>query len=379
MEFLVGLRDNVPPFLLVLTIVVFVHEMGHFLVARWNGVRIDTFSIGFGPELIGWTDRRGTRWKLSLMPLGGYVKMFGDADAASATADTTREMTSEERAVSFQHKRLLQRAAIVVAGPLANVIFAIVVFTVMFATIGEPIIPPVVGEVVAGSAADAGGVRAGDRIVQIDGHSISQFGDIQRLVLLSSGGVMTVAVDRGGKSYTLSVTPRMAQVTDNFGNVHRSPLLGIKVSGALQLMVRHGPWKALTAALKQTYDVGEGALVSMGQMIAGTRGADDLGGPLRIAQFSSQAARNGAANFITFVAFLSINLGLINIFPVPLLDGGHLLFYAIEGLRGRPLAERTQEFGLKVGMILVMSLMVFATWNDLIHMKVLDYLIRLVS
>ncbi|MFN3075296.1 MAG: RIP metalloprotease RseP [Alphaproteobacteria bacterium] len=379
MELLVGLRDYVLPFLVILSVVVFVHEMGHFQVARWNGVRIETFSIGFGPEIFGWTDRSGTRWKVGLMPLGGYVKMFGDADPASATVDTSVEMTPEEKATAFHYKKLWQRVAIVAAGPAANILFAIIVFTLMFATVGQPITPPVVGEVVAGGAAERGGLKAGDRIVGIDGTHIGQFSEIQHRVMLSDGSPMNLLIERDGGQISLSVAPKMSEITDNFGNVRRTPLLGIRVSGALQVMVRHGPVAALSAALTQTYEVAEGALVSVGQMIAGTRGSEDLGGPLRIAQFSGQAARSGIANFITFIAFLSVNLGLINLFPVPLLDGGHLVFYAAEAVLGRPLNERAQEFGLRIGLVLVLGLMLFATWNDLVHLKVFDYVGRLIQ
>lgn len=378
MDVLIGLRDYVLPFLLILSIVVFVHELGHFLVARWNGVRVDVFSIGFGPELFGFNDRRGTRWKVSAIPLGGYVKMFGDADATSATPDA-RVLTPEEAAVAFQSKRVGQRVAIVAAGPLSNFLFAILVFAVVFMTVGQPTTPPVVGDVVKGSAAEAAGFQPGDRVVSIDGASVERFTDIQRVVQLSTGNTMSVVVQRGGSPVTLAVAPRISEIADNFGNARKVPLLGISVSRVEQVMVRHNPASAVAESVSQTYAVVEATLIAVGQMVAGTRNTDELGGPLRIAQFSSQAAQSGWLNFVMFVAVLSVNLGLINLFPIPMLDGGHLLFYSVEALRGRPLTERTQEFGLRIGIVLVMGLMVFATWNDLIQLRVWDFLVKLVS
>ncbi|MEO5374061.1 MAG: RIP metalloprotease RseP [Alphaproteobacteria bacterium] len=378
MDVLIWFWEYVLPFLVILSVVVFVHEFGHFLVARWNGVRVEVFSIGFGTELFGRTDRNGTRWKVCLIPLGGYVKMFGDADATSATQEP-REMTPEELAVSFHGKRVWQRMAIVAAGPLTNFAFAVLVFALMFMTVGQPTTPPVVGEVIPDSAAAAAGFQVGDRVVSIDGAGIERFTDIQRIVQLSNGRTLTVVVSRGEAPVTIAVAPRISETTDNFGNSRRIPLLGLSVSRVEQAMVRHGPLSAVVESVRQTYTVVEATLVAVGQMIAGTRGTDELGGPLRIAQFSGQAAQTGWINFVMFIAILSVNLGLINLFPIPMLDGGHLLFYSVEAARGRPLTERTQEYGLRIGLVLVFALMVFATWNDLIQLKVWDFLVGLVS
>ncbi|MBF0094493.1 MAG: RIP metalloprotease RseP [Alphaproteobacteria bacterium] len=381
MDYLANFRDYVLYFLIVLSVVVFVHEMGHFLVARFNGVRVDVFSIGFGHELFGFNDRRGTRWKFSLIPLGGYVKMFGDADASSARPDTSEDappMTEEERAVSYHHKRLGQRAAIIVAGPLSNFVFGILVFALMFMTVGQPVTPSVVGQVTPGSAAESAGVLSGDKILSIDGTATPRFSDVQRLVQLSSGAPLHVLLSRQGREVEVSVTPRFTEVTDNFGNVRRVPLLGISVSRAEEELVRHGPSSAVEEAFRQTYNVVSGTFVTVGQMIAGTRSTEDLGGPLRIAQVSGQAAKGGWESLVMFTAFLSINLGLINLFPIPLLDGGHLLFHAIEAVLRRPLTERAQEFGLRVGLVLVLGLMVFSTWNDLVQLKIWDFFISLI-
>lgn len=364
-------------FLVVLTVLVFVHEFGHYIVARWNRVRIEVFSMGFGPELFGWNDRAGTRWKVSAIPLGGYVKMFGDADPSSMPSSDVRAMTAEERAVAFHHKRLRQRAAVVAAGPLANFIFAIVALAGLFATVGQPFTPPQVGTVQAGSAAEASGIKPGDTIVSIDGESIERFEDVQRIVRLDPGRALAVIVQRGGQDVTLSVTPKLSEVTDRFGNKHEYGLLGIVGQGVQY--VRYDPLTAVVRATDETADIVGGTLQAVWQMIIGARSTDELGGPLRIAQMSGEVAQYGFTAILPFMAVLSINLGLINLFPIPVLDGGHLLFYAAEALRGKPLGQRAQEYGFRFGLALVLTLMVFATWNDLVHLRVVEYLKALVT
>jgi len=377
MELLAGLWNYVLPFLIVLTVLVFVHELGHYWVARRNGVRIDVFSIGFGPEIFGWHDRAGTRWKLSAIPLGGYVKFFGDADAMSAPGAELPEMTPEERAVSFHHKRLGQRAAIVAAGPIANFVFAIVVSAALFVLVGQPFTPPEIGAVMPGSAAEKAGLRPGDRIVRINDERIDSFQDIQRIVQLNLDQPLAVVVRRDGGDLSLTVTPTVVVEKDRLGNEFKVPRLGIQRSGVEY--VHQGPGAALWLAVVDTYNQTSGTLKALGQMITGHRGSDELGGPLRIAQMSGEVAKGGFANLVGFMAFLSVNLGLINLFPVPVLDGGHLLFYLFEWTRGRPLGPRAQEYGFRVGMILVFSLMILATWNDLVHLRVVQFLVGLVS
>jgi len=365
-------------FLIVLTVLVFVHELGHYLVARWNGVRVEVFSIGFGPELFGWNNRAGTRWKISAVPLGGYVKMFGDADPASmpSTADL-REMTPQEREVAFHHKRLSQRAAVVAAGPLANFVFAIVALAVLFVTVGQPSTPPEIGSVQAGSAAEGSGMQAGDTIIAIDGQAITRFEDVQRIVRLDPGQPLSIVVHRGDRDVTLSVTPKLGEVTDRFGNKHQYGMLGIVGQGTQY--VRYGPVAAVGHAFAATADTISMTMQGVWQMIIGARGTDDLGGPLRIAQISGEISTVGLAAVLDLMAVLSINLGLINLFPIPVLDGGHLLFYAAEAVRGRPLGQRAQEYGFRLGLALVLTLMVFATWNDLVHLRVVEFLKALVT
>ncbi|HWB47674.1 MAG TPA: RIP metalloprotease RseP [Stellaceae bacterium] len=365
-------------FLVVLTVLVFVHELGHYLIARRSGVRIEVFSIGFGPELFGWYDRAGTRWKFSAMPLGGYVKMFGDSDPSSSLGITRLgELTAAERQVSFHHKRLSQRAAIVGGGPLANFIFAILILAMLFATYGQPFTPADVGQVQAGSAAEKGGIKVGDTIVNINGSVISRFEDVQQIVRFNPGEPMTIQVRRDGQVVTLHVTPARTEMTDRFGNRHEIGLLGIGRSGVEY--VKRNPLAAVGQAFSETWNLSVSTLQAMWQIVIGTRASDELGGPLRIAQMSGEVAEGGIVPLLWFMSVLSINLGLINLFPVPVLDGGHLLFYAAEAIRGKPLGQRAQEYGFRIGLALVLTLMVFATWNDLVHLRIVEFVKGLVT
>ncbi len=356
-------------FLIVLTVLVFVHEFGHYAIARWNGVRIDVFSIGFGPELFGWWDSAGTRWKFSTIPLGGYVKMFGDSDASSGQPlPGLGRLAQTERNVSFHYKRLGQRAAIVAAGPAANFAFAIVVLAVLFMTFGQPYTPAEVGQVQPGSAAEEGGIRAGDVILSIDGQAVARFEDVQQTVRMNPGLAMAIVVKRDAQTLTLQVTPTRTEVTDRFGNHYEIGLLGIARSG--MEYVKRDPVTAVYQAVGETWNLSASTLQAMWQMVKGTRTTDELGGPLRIAQMSGEVARGGIAPILTFMALLSVSLGLINLFPVPILDGGHLLFYAAEAIRGKPLGQKAQEYGFRIGLALVLTLMVFTTWNDLVHIGI---------
>lgn len=377
MSLLSGGLGYLIPFLVVLTVLVFVHELGHYLVARRNGVRIEVFSIGFGPEIFGWFDRAGTRWKLSAIPLGGYVKMYGDSDASSMPSGSVHEMSAEERALSFHHKRLGQRVAVVVAGPAANFIFAIVVLAILFATVGQQFTPPDVGQVQPNSAAERGGIEPGDTIVSVDGQNIARFEDVQHAVQLNDGAAMAIVVKRDGQDVALSVTPQQTVLTDRFGNVHHVGLLGITRSGVDY--VRRNPASAVWWATEETWNLSTGTLTAVWQMIIGARTTDDLGGPVGIARMSGEVAQGGIVPLIQFMAMLSVNLGLINLFPIPVLDGGHLLFYAAEAIRGRPLGQRAQEYGFRIGLALVLTLMVFVTWKDLVHIGIVEFVKGLIT
>jgi regulator of sigma E protease len=358
-------------FLVVLTVLVFIHELGHFLIARACGVRVEVFSIGFGPELFGWTDRTGTRWKFSWLPLGGYVRMFGQEDNV-LEGESARPMTREERAVSFRHKNVGQRMAIVVAGPAANYIFAILVFAVLYAAAGKLSIPPVVGEVLANSPASEVGIVSGDKIVQVDGSSVDDFNDIIYSVQSNLGSLLTLEIDRGGKPVTVQLKPREIHDKDSQGKDVSFVGLGIRNTDQ-HTITRLSVVDSFVSANVDVYKATVGTLKGLWQMVAGERSSQEVGGALRIAKMSGDVAQLGLISFIAFAAALSVNLGLINLFPVPLLDGGHLAYYAIEAVRGRPLGDRAQEFGLKVGLALVLSLMLFATWNDLVYLKVVDF------
>jgi regulator of sigma E protease len=377
---LVSFAAYAVPFLLVLTALIFVHELGHFWVARRAGVRVETFSIGFGREIFGWTDRRGTRWKIGWMPLGGYVKMFGDADAASAPDhERGASMSEAERSVSFHHKSLGWRAAIVAAGPAANFLFAILVFAALFLAYGRPVTAPVVGSVVEGMPADKAGIRAGDRIVAINGSEIDRFEQIQRVVLLNLDQSLKVELERAGARLQVDLRPAIVEEVDRLGNAMRLARLGIRSAGQRDVEAIASPTRAIWLAIDETWTQTVGTLRAVGQMIVGRRGAEELSGPLGIAKVSGEAAQASWATLIALAATLSISLGLINLFPIPILDGGHLVFYAIEAVRGRPLGARAQEYGFRVGLVLVVSLMLFATWQDLVRLRVVQFVVSLVG
>jgi regulator of sigma E protease len=373
MEFFAMATQYVVPFLLILSVVVFVHEFGHYWVARRNGVRVETFSIGFGPELFGRNDRHGTRWKFSAIPLGGYVKMLGDADATSATVDVKHVRDPE----SFPAKSVWQRMAIVFAGPAANFVFAILVLAALFVFSGQPFTPPEVGAVQEGSPAAAAGLEPGDRVVAIGGGAIESFEQLQAVVRESPARPLRLTVERAGERIDLTVTPALSEITDRFGTTHRVGLIGVSRAGVEFRKV--GPVQAVVQATSETVKMVVATLGALWEMIIGSRGTAELGGPLRIAQMSGQIAADGIVPVIWFSAVLSINLGLINLFPIPMLDGGHLVMYGIEAVRGRPLTERSQEIAFRFGLAMVLSLMVFATWNDLVHLKIVEFFTSLVS
>ena len=358
------------PFLFVLTVVVFIHELGHFLVGRWCGVGVTAFSIGFGPEIVGWNDRRGTRWKLSAIPLGGYVKFAGDINATSAPdPETLARMTPAERAVSFHHQNVAKRAAIVAAGPIANFLLAIVVFAGIAFISGRYVLAPRIEAVQPGSAAERSGFQPGDLVQSINGRTISSFADMQRIISASAGDTLTVGVDRDGQPVTLSAVPDVRETETPFGK-QRIGLLGLQGSKNPDDVKRvtYGPLQSLGVGVSETWYVVERTFDYLGKLIVGRESADQLSGPIRIAQVSGQVATMGGIGaLISLVAVLSVSIGLINLFPIPLLDGGHLLFYGIEAARGRPLSERAQEIGFRIGLAIVLMLMLFATWNDIVH------------
>jgi regulator of sigma E protease len=366
-----GVAGYIVPFLFVLTIVVFFHELGHFLIARWCGVKVQAFSIGFGPEIVGFNDRYGTRWKLSAVPLGGFVKFFGDENAASVPdRDAASAMSEEEKKVSFVFQPVRSRAAVVAAGPIANFILAIAIFAIIFATVGRQTTSARVDTVQPNSAAQTAGFQPGDLVTSINGEAIDSFADMQRIVSVSAGEPLKVVVDRGGTPVTLTATPQLREIKDNFGNAHRLGVLGISRSmhpGDIKTKT-YGPIAAVAEGAKETWFIVDRTLSYIGGVFSGREAADQLGGPIRIAQVSGEVATAGFVALMHLTAVLSVSIGLLNLFPIPLLDGGHLLFYGIEAARGRPLSERSQEIGFRIGLAIVVMLMIFATFNDILHL-----------
>jgi len=372
-----GSLTTVVWFLVVLSVIVFVHEFGHYWVAKRNGVRVDVFSIGFGPELFGWFDKSGTRWRISAVPLGGYVKMFGmvedgedsainmlekSAGAGDDTADTPRELTDEEKAVSFSFKTAGQRAAIIFAGPAINFLFAVLVLAVIAMSAGVPQIRVSVGEVMPGTAAESAGIEANDVLLSLNKAEIDDPRVVQEIVAASAGMTLPLTVLRDGREVQLSVTPLAAEQDGK--QVGR---LGIRMQGVIGEHKRLNPLSAAVFGVEKTVTITGQALANIGKLLIGEGNFKDLGGPIAIAQMSGQAAEQGMLQLFFFMAILSINLGLINLFPIPVLDGGHLLFIGIEAVRGKPLGDRAQEYGFRIGLALILILMVSVSWNDIVR------------
>ncbi|MGB3722748.1 MAG: RIP metalloprotease RseP [Pacificimonas sp.] len=360
-----GVLFTIAMFILMIGPLVFVHEMGHYLVGRLFGTKVESFSIGFGRQLAGWTDRRGTVWRLSLLPLGGYVKFAGDANAAGAGSDGLDEIPAGERHRYFAFKPLWQRALIVLAGPAINFLFAVIIFAGFLFMMGNPTMPTLVGQVQEGSAAAEAGILPGDTIVALDGDRIDEWSELTQRVVINPGNAMTVEVLREGAPVTLSVTPKVIETIDRFGNRGRIGQMGV-TSGGQYEVEDVGLFESVGLGVEQT-----GAAVSQmvsifRQLIFGERSIKELGGPLKIGQLSGQVGSEGAPSFIWFMAFISINLGFINLLPIPMLDGGHLALYAAEALRGgRPVPEKAQQWAFMGGFALVASFMLVVTVNDL--------------
>lgn len=360
------------PFLFVLTIVVFVHELGHFLVGRWCGVDVKTFSIGFGREIFGFNDRHGTRWRFALIPLGGYVKFSGDADASSTPdGEAVASMSPEERARSFPAQSVGERTAIVAAGPIANFLLAIAIFAGTAYAFGKPVLTPRVEIVTPGGAAERAGIKAGDLIRKVEDREVRSFGDLQRLISIRPSEPLPVTFERDGATMVLTVTPDLVETASALGK-QRLGIIGVQASS------KPSDWttqhftllESLRLGVSETWFVVERTYDYIAKLIKGKESTDQLSGPIRIAQVSGMVASSGGLlALINLAAILSVSIGLMNLFPVPMLDGGHLMFYAVEAVRGRPLSERAQEIGFRVGLGLVLMLMLFVTWNDLVHVR----------
>jgi regulator of sigma E protease len=352
---MIDLLRSAVAFLVVLGVLVFVHEFGHYIAARWRGVHVEVFSIGFGPAIATWRDRVGTVWKLAWLPLGGYVKLHGQ-ERAEDVSDEVRARWMPGKV--FHEKKVGSRAIVVAAGPIANFLLAMVLFAALFATAGRPVILPVAAGVLPDSAASHAGLQVNDRIISIDGHPIRSFGDIQSIVSAHPAEKLTLRIKRGDNTITVPVVTDSRTSGDT-----KVGMLGI-AGGQVEYQHVSLPG-ALVGGVTQTWNITRDTIVGVWQMITGQRGTEDLGGPLRIAQLSGAVAEQGPLYLIQFIALLSVNLGLLNLFPIPVLDGGHLLFYLAEALRGRPVPQRVQEYGFRAGLALLVGLFILATWNDL--------------
>jgi len=354
------------PFLGVMTFIVFFHELGHFMVARWSGVRIEAFSIGFGREIFGWNDKHGTRWKIAWLPLGGYVKFAGDENAASMPSADALESAEEG---NFHTRPLWKRVLIVAAGPIANFLLAIAIFAATFMIVGVPVSKPVVDAVMANSAAAEAGIEPGDRIVAINGEKIGSFMDLQRIVAMHAGERLKLVIRRGGHRKILFVTPKVREVPDGLGGKVKVGMLGVShnTTGDFRYE-RKGPIEALELGARHTWRIIAGTMHFLAKMVMGEADTNQLAGPVSIAQVTAKAASISFFYLMQLAAVLSVSIGFVNLLPIPMLDGGHLLYYLIEAVRGKPLGQSAQELGFKVGLALILTMMAAATFNDIMRL-----------
>ena len=364
------------PFLILIMIVVFIHEYGHYYFAKKYGVGVTDFSIGFGKEIFGWNDKSGTRWKLCWIPLGGYVKFFGDRNVFSQAdqEELIKQYNDQDRKKLFVLKPLYQRVLIVFGGPLANFILALVIFFSIYTFIGKDFTPAVINEVQKDSPAMIGGLKQDDIILEIDGNEVQSIMDVSKYITMSSADIIDFKVKRFSDEIILKVKPNTVLGEDNLGNKIQKRMVGIKL-GAYNNEINHvklGPVKALYHAANEVIYVSTASLKYIGSMIIGKADTSQLGGPIRIAKISGQVVEFGVLAFISMMAYISISLGLVNLFPIPMLDGGHLMFYTFEKILGRPLSQKTQEGFFRIGIFLLLTLMFFTTFNDLKDLGVLQ-------
>lgn len=364
MDIVQTVLHNFFSFIFIISVIVFIHEFGHFIVARWCGVKVEQFSIGFGKELFGFVDKKGTRWKICLMPMGGYVKMFGDRNAASVPDnEMIAKMSEKDKKISFIAKNVYQRMAIVVAGPVANFLLAIVIFTFMFSVRGENTVLPIIDVVMKESAAEKSGLKKGDEILFIDEKKIEDFSALAGIISSTNEGkVLDFKIMRNKKVLDIAVTPIIKTRKDIFGDQVKIPTIGISASQIVERQLNI--FQSFVKANKETYTISKAIFSAIGDLVTGNRSVKELGGPIKIAKYSGKTVSSGFWMVIWFMAMISINLGVMNLLPVPVLDGGHLFYYIVELVKGKPLSRNIQDFGYKAGLALVMTLMVLTTFND---------------
>lgn len=364
MEIISLISHNLLSFIVILSVIVFIHEFGHYLVARFFGIKIEEFAIGFGRELFGFNDKRGTRWKFCLWPLGGYVKMFGDRNPASiADANKVKKMTAAEKKVAFYHQHVFKRMAVVTAGPIFNFLLAIVIFTIIFRVQGLTTVLPIIDEVVPGSAAFESGLKAGDKILKVNEEIITEFSELQKIIHDKAGQELKIIIARENQESLIKVTPKVTVTKDFFGDEIKIAMIGIRAG-----QIKYQPLglaESFTSSVKETYNLSASVLGAIRDLLLGRLSVKELGGPVRIAEYSGKSVDKGWVVMLWFVAMISINLGVMNLLPLPILDGGHFLYYVIEAIKGKPLSEKIQQYGFGFGMAVIVTLMLCTTYNDI--------------
>ena len=358
---------NLFSFIAIISLIVFIHEFGHFIVARWCGVKIEEFAIGFGKKIFGFRDKKGTEWKFCILPFGGYVKMYGDKNGASIPdIELIKKMSAHERKISFLGKNVYQRIAIVGAGPIANFILAILIFTCLFKVNGISQVEPVVSEIVENSASFEAGIKKGDRVLAIDDKEIEDFQDIRSLVVTGLETDLNFKINRNGEELNIKISPKIIAQKDMFGDEIKIRTIGLIAENVIKKEL--SLIGSFVEANKETLNISQSILKTLGQLLTGQRSVKELGGPVKIAKYSGKTVEQGLVVVAWFMAMISINLGVMNLLPIPVLDGGHLFYYFFEAIRGKPLSQKVQTYGYNFGLAIVLSLMVFTTLNDIFQM-----------
>ena len=351
-------------FAFLITVVVFIHELGHYSIGKWCGIGVETFSIGMGKQIWGKRDKSGTLWRIAILPIGGYVKFYGDEDPTGKKSHSTEDKANDQ---NFHNKSVWKKIATTAAGPLFNFILAILIFSMIFLFRGESLVQPFIGDVVKGSPAYNSGLKTGDEIISVNGEDIFSFNDLRDHVMQSSNEELSLTLIRDGSQINISLMPEVVVSKDRFGSEYSSARIGVMGSQNPNHMelIRYGFFESFFRGTKETYNLSSKILVYLGNLISGRESIDQMGGPIKIVQISGEISNYGIIPLLALIAAISVNLGIINLLPIPVLDGGHLLYYSFEVLRGKPLSQKTQEIGMQIGMSLLIALMIFVTFLDI--------------